>query len=134
LPCAISCCSVSPSNFRNDEGELLEQPTLTSPAPNAGAIAKNSPKELPLIREAFRRRSEYVLALSARFGYRRLVLGAWGCGVFRNDPVLVAREFASHLADKGQWRGRFDRVVFSVLDTSSEQETFGAFQQEFEKT
>jgi uncharacterized protein (TIGR02452 family) len=117
--------------FRDDEGTLLEEPHLvsfiTSPAPNAGAAADNRPEELAQIPEVFRRRSEYVLALAASKGYRRLVLGAWGCGVFRNDPAVVAAAFVRHLR-RGAWSGRFERVVFSVLDSSASSETLTAFQ------
>jgi uncharacterized protein (TIGR02452 family) len=117
--------------FRDDDGTLLDEPRMatfiTSAAPNAGAAADNRPAELPSIPEIFRRRSEYVLALAASQGYRQLVLGAWGCGVFRNDPGVVAESFAAHLKH-GSWSGRFDRVVFSVLDTSPAQATFAAFQ------
>lgn len=116
--------------FRDDDGRLVDEPHLvtfvTSSAPNAGAAADNRPEELPLIPEVFRRRSEYVLALAASQGYRRLVLGAWGCGVFRNDPKVVAAAFAGHLR-QGAWSGRFERVVFSVLDTSPSNETLAAF-------
>lgn len=117
--------------FRDDEGRLLDEPQLvsfiTSPAPNAGAAADHRPEELPLIPEVFRRRSEYVLALAASQGYKCLVLGAWGCGVFRNDPAIVAAAFLDHLR-RGAWSGRFERVVFSVLDTSSSGKTLAAFQ------
>ncbi|MGV3721387.1 MAG: TIGR02452 family protein [Actinomycetota bacterium] len=120
--------------FRNDEGHLLEEPRLagfiTSAAPNAGAAADSRPEELPLIPETFLRRSEYVLALAAAEGYRRLILGAWGCGVFRNDPCVVAAAFAAHLLE-GAWRGRFERVVFSVLDKSVGRAAFNAFQGTF---
>lgn len=118
--------------FRDDEGELLEVPRLahfiTSAAPNAGA-ASNRPSELAEIPTVFRRRAEYVLALAAARGYECLVLGAWGCGVFRNDPKLVARVFAEHL--RGIWAGRFRRVTFSVLDTPPRQETYRAFEAKF---
>lgn len=117
--------------FRDDEGTLLDQPQLvsfiTSAAPNAGATADNRPEELFQIPEVFRRRSEYVLALAASKGYRRLVLGAWGCGVFRNDPAVVAAAFVSHLRDRA-WSRRFERVVFSVWDPSPSGETLRAFQ------
>jgi uncharacterized protein (TIGR02452 family) len=117
--------------FRDDEGRLLDEPQvvsfITSPAPNAGAAANNRPEELPLIPEVFSRRSEYVLALAASQGYKCLVLGAWGCGVFRNDPAVVATAFLGHLR-QGAWRGRFERVVFSVLDTSASRETLSTFQ------
>ena len=82
---------------------------------------------MPLIAEVFRRRSEYVLALAASQGSKRLVLGAWGCGVFRNDPAVVAAAFVGHLR-RGAWSGRFERVVFSVLDTSLSKETLAAFE------
>jgi uncharacterized protein (TIGR02452 family) len=120
--------------FRDDEGRLLEEPQLagfiTSAAPNAGAAYDTRPHELPLIPETFHRRSEYALALAASEGYRRLVLGAWGCGVFRNDPSVVASAFAAHLLH-GNWRNRFERVVFSVLDKSEERSTFRAFHDAF---
>ncbi|MCI0456238.1 MAG: TIGR02452 family protein [Gemmataceae bacterium] len=121
--------------FRADEGELLEQPLaatfITSPAPNAGAIARNTPREVPLIPAALRKRAEYVLALAAHHKHGTLVLGAWGCGVFRNDPALVAQVFADHLGGGGAWSGRFQRIVFSVLDTSAQQETVEAFRRVF---
>lgn len=116
--------------FRDDDGRLLDEPMaatfITSAAPNAGAIAANRPSESSAIPETFRRRSECVLALAASRGCRRLVLGAWGCGVFRNDPAVVAEAFAEHLL-RGPWAGRFERVVFSVLDTSPSGPTISAF-------
>ena len=120
--------------FRDDDGALLGTPHavtfLTCAAPNAGAAADTRPHELSLIPETLRRRSEYVLALAASQGCRRLVLGAWGCGVFRNDPTVVADAFASHLI-RGPWAGHFDRVVFSVLDSSPTRDTVSAFELAF---
>jgi uncharacterized protein (TIGR02452 family) len=117
--------------LRDDDGTLLEEPRLasfiTSAAPNAGAAANNRPEELSHIPDVFRRRSEYVLALAASQGYKNLVLGAWGCGVFRNDPAVVAAAFSDHLRH-ATWSGRFERVVFSVLDTSPSLDTFATFQ------
>lgn len=120
--------------FRDDEGTLLEQPRLASfitcAAPNAGAIANSQPHLEPHIASTFARRCEAVLAIAAEAGCPTLVLGAWGCGVFRNDPRLVAHAFAKLLLS-GSWRMRFARIVFSVLDTTPEQATFGAFHEAF---
>jgi uncharacterized protein (TIGR02452 family) len=117
--------------FRGDDGNLLEKPVvvtfITSAAPNAGAIAANMPEELPLIQRNLRRRSEYVLALAAAHGCRVLILGAWGCGVFRNDPAIVADAFAGHIGKGAPWSRRFGRIVFSVLDASPARETLGTF-------
>jgi uncharacterized protein (TIGR02452 family) len=58
------------------------------------------------------------------------VLGAWGCGIFGNNPELVAGVFADHLR-RGAWSGRFERVVFSVFDQSAGGETLAAFERAF---
>ena len=117
--------------FRDDDGALLDASRIagfvTCAAPNAGAIAANRRDELPLIEETFVRRAEGILALAASRGYRRLVLGAWGCGVFRNDPAMVASVFARHLKDGG-WADRFAHVRFSVLDSTPGASIFNAFE------
>lgn len=119
--------------FRNDDGELLPEPLLatfiTSPAPNAGATADNHPEEFPLIPEVLHNRAELVLALAVASGHTNLSLGAWGCGVFRNDPKLVAITFAKHL--HGKWAGRFKQILFSVLDTSPDLDTYESFRTVF---
>ncbi|WP_328929017.1 TIGR02452 family protein [Streptomyces sp. NBC_00190] len=104
--------------FRDDRGALLENPFrvgfLTSPAPNAGTIRRQEPERAAEIPAALARRAGLVLEVAALHGYRGLVLGAWGCGVFRNDPAEVAEAFRGLLA--GRFAGVFDRVVFGILD------------------
>ncbi|WP_374777245.1 TIGR02452 family protein [Streptomyces sp. NBC_01310] len=117
--------------FRDDRGELLETPFrvafLTSPAPNAGTIRRQEPERVAEIPGALVRRAELVLEVAALHGYRRLVLGAWGCGVFQNDPAEVAEAFRGLLA--GRFAGVFERVVFGVLDRKPE--TREAFERAF---
>ncbi|MEM8808409.1 MAG: TIGR02452 family protein, partial [Cyanobacteria bacterium P01_G01_bin.38] len=47
----------------------------------------------PEIETALRRRAGIVLAIARDQGHRSLLLGAWGCGVFRNSPSQVADTF-----------------------------------------
>lgn len=113
--------------FRDDRGNLLDTPFragfLTSPAPNAGTIRRQEPDRVPEIPAALARRAELVLEVAALHGYRALVLGAWGCGVFQNDPAQVAEAFRGLLAVR--FAGVFERVVFGVLDRKPEtRETF----------
>lgn len=115
--------------FRNDDGDLLDRPylvtILTSPAPNVGAM--RDPEEKAAVPEVLARRSEKVLAVAASRGYRRVVLGAWGCGVFRNDPAEVAAVFAGHLRT-GVFTDQFEEVVFAVFDPSPARSTLAAFE------
>jgi len=120
--------------FRRDDGTLLAVPEratfLTSAAPNAGAMLANRREELEQVPTVFRRRIDLVLGLAASEGHRTLVLGAWGCGVFRNDPALVANLFAEHLRT-GHWVGRFAHVCFSVRDTTPDLAILTPFQTAF---
>ncbi|MET9692223.1 MULTISPECIES: TIGR02452 family protein [unclassified Streptomyces] len=104
--------------FRDDRGDLLETPFrvgfLTSPAPNAGTIRRQEPERTAEIPAALARRAELVLEVAVLHGYRRLVLGAWGCGVFQNDPAQVAEAFRGLLEDR--FAGVFEQVVFGILD------------------
>jgi uncharacterized protein (TIGR02452 family) len=121
--------------FRDDTGALLQTlllaSVITAPAPNAGAIGQNEPRNLPLVEETLRRRAELVLSVARAHEVDALVLGAWGCGVFRNDPHLVARIFAELLEDSGKFVAVFNRVVFAVFDRSDDSSTFRAFADRF---
>ena len=115
--------------FRDDDDRLLAEPyrtsIITAPAPNAGALMQNRPEDEPLLVPTMARRIRAVLAVAQAQGHRHLVLGAWGCGVFGNDPATVAELFREAL-DGGAYDS-VERVVFAVLDTTSEQGTFGPF-------
>lgn len=115
--------------FRDERLNFLEEPFLvsmvTAPAPNAGAELARDPGAGPRIREAMERRAELVLRVMAAQGHRVALLGAWGCGVFRNDPAQVAAIFAALLG--GRYRHAFYRVVFPVYDKSPGQVTLRAF-------
>lgn len=121
--------------FKKDDGTLLETPYLvdfiTSPAPNAGAVARNQPKSVKDIPEVLRDRAAKILSLAAQNGCDALVLGAWGCGVFWNDPSLVAQTFADYLLPNGQFWGRFKNVLFSVLDSTKTEKIFTEFDRRF---
>ncbi|MFE7807731.1 TIGR02452 family protein [Streptomyces sp. NPDC057430] len=118
--------------FRDDRGGLLDEPFtvgfLTSPAPNAGVIRRQTPELADRVPAALAARAERVLETAVAAGYRRLVLGAWGCGVFQNDPAEVAGAFRALLLDGGRFAGHFDEIVFAILDRTAARTTLGAFQ------
>ena len=76
-------------------------------------------------------RAAMVLALAAHEGHRRLILGAWGCGAFRNDPRLIARLFSEALFGEGGWGRKFRRVVFAVFDPTLAGENRRPFDEAF---
>jgi uncharacterized protein (TIGR02452 family) len=72
-----------------------------------------------------------LLSLAVYHDCDALVLGAWGCGVFRNEPSMVAQMFADFLLPNGQFWGRFKIVLFSVLDFSEQGRIFAEFNSRF---
>lgn len=120
---------------RDDDGRLLPEPYpvsfLTCPAPNAGEVLRREANAEGRIRRALYRRAARVLAVAGHHGARHLVLGAWGCGVFRNDPREVADAFHTQLADGGAFSSAFDRVVFAVWDRSPVSANRTAFEERF---
>ncbi|MEV0381142.1 TIGR02452 family protein [Nonomuraea sp. NPDC050643] len=120
---------------RGGDGRLLPDPYpvsfLTCPAPNAGQVLRRDPDAGERIRQALHRRAARVLAVAAHHGVRQMVLGAWGCGVFRNDPREVAEAFHALLTGDGAVASAFERVVFAVWDRSPESVNRAAFTDRF---
>ncbi|MBI5359455.1 MAG: TIGR02452 family protein [Planctomycetes bacterium] len=117
--------------FRNDEGNLLKIPYVvsfvTSPAVNAGAVRKNEKDNVANIRSIMHRRIERVLRIAKLHGHKAIVLGAWGCGVFDNEPLMIAGLFKEFLGPGGIYANKFGRVVYAIYDRSAGQEIFEAF-------
>ncbi len=118
--------------FKNDAGDTLEPYNaafITCAAPNAGAISTNQAHSTHLIPVVLEERGKLVLGLAALKNHTCLVLGAWGCGVFRNDPQMVATVFKKLL--EGQFKNVFDQVVFAVYDKSKGSPVYTAFEEVF---
>lgn len=113
--------------FRSDNGAELDHPWilsfLTSAAPYAPAIGQPESGDL------LRRRIHRVLAVASNYSYEALVLGAWGCGAFANDPYRTALDFRKAL--ETDFRGHLSDVVFAVTDWSPERKFLGPFRDVF---
>ena len=113
--------------FRDERLNLLSEPfalsMIVAAAPNLRAVLSNQPALADTVPAVVRGRAVRVLEVAAAHGHRRLVLGAWGCGVFGNDPAVVAEAFATGLATVNV----FDHVVFAVLDPGPVTTNYGAF-------
>jgi uncharacterized protein (TIGR02452 family) len=120
--------------IRDDDGVLVEQPVccafITVPAVNAGVVLERDPSRRGEIRLAMAARIAKVLAIAAVKQHDAVVLGAWGCGVFRNDPEEIAELFRD--AVTGPYRGVFSRIVFAISHRSRDRSPLVVFQRVFE--
>lgn len=78
-----------------------------------------------------------MLTVAAYLGYKYLVLGAFGCGAFRNDAHVVSdlfgRAFRAFDYDGMTADDMFRRVEFAVMDHSRDQYNFREFSRNFSR-
>lgn len=119
--------------FRDDKTEKLLSENnifctdvITSAAPNKAEMVKHG-QDTKCLHNILYTRCEKILRCAIDHGAKALVLGAFGCGVFGNDPKIVSQIFKDLLVQKG-YKKYFKTVVFAILDSNSK--NF----QEFKKT
>jgi uncharacterized protein (TIGR02452 family) len=116
--------------FRTDDGTELKQPWLlsfiTCAAPYAPAIGKKEAADL------LQKRIHRVLDIAQAYRHSSLVLGAWGCGAFANDPHRTAKNFRQAL--ENDFGGSFSDIIFAITDWSPERKFLGPFRDEFDLT
>lgn len=118
--------------FRDGRFSLIEEPVtasvLTLPAVNMGQVILKH-EDVEEAKRVMRRRMELCLRIFAEEKMDDLILGAYGCGVFRNSPALIAKWW-KELLEEG-YIHCFRRVHFAVLDNSSKKSCYEAFQETF---
>jgi len=113
--------------FRMDDGTELSHPWLlrflTCAAPYAPTIGQ------PRAGDLLQKRIHRVLAIARAFRHETLVLGAWGCGAFENDPYRAAMDFRHAL--ENDYSGALSDIVFAIADWSPERRFLGPFRAAF---
>lgn len=99
---------------------------ITCAAPNLwfdpGALSADEQMKVHL------KRGEQILQVAMANKVDVLVLGAFGCGAFRNNPVVVAEAYAQLLE---KYKDRFAAVEFAVYCNPQSSENFEAFNKRF---
>lgn len=120
--------------FRLDDGTFLKEPNLisviTSPAVNAGNIKLFERKNVEQIEPVMKQRILKILALAKEQKQEALVLGAFGCGIFKNDVEMVARLFKEALEDR-RFKDQFKKVVFAIYESKPEKPQLNTFSKTF---
>jgi len=62
----------------------------------------------------------------ANHNHETIILGAWGCGIFGNDPVVVANLFNESIKENQY----FKEIIFAIYD-NKESITYKAFEEVF---
>lgn len=98
--------------FKDDNTYVLKRPKfadiITCPAPSCKFASTTKAQSV------YEERIEQIVLSAIENNVECLVLGAWGCGAFQQDPVLVAKAFVSIL---NRYSGYFRKVVFAIKGT-----------------
>jgi len=120
--------------IKNEEGEnltaLFVASVITAPAVNAGIVRQRESEGIAEIENVMKRRIEKVLSMALEHKHRVIVLGAWGCGVFQNDPKNIARYFREVIDLK--FKNEFVEIVFAIY--SGNEKFIEPFNKEFGKS
>lgn len=92
---------------------------ITSPAPNVSAMKE---VDQELLETIIQLRAMKILQVAQDNGHKNIILGAWGCGIFGNDPNMVALAFMKIITMMS-----FEHVCFAIYDTRPQQPIFEAF-------
>ena len=84
---------------------------ITCAAPNKTAAQKYYNVSDEENSEVLKERIEFVLKIAQDNGVDNLILGAYGCGVFGQDPLEVAKIFKEFLSGKYKC---FNKVIFAI--------------------
>jgi uncharacterized protein (TIGR02452 family) len=87
------------------------------------ALVNPTSNQTPITSEKIER----ILNIAHKHKQKTIILGAWGCGVFKNDPKLISKIMYSFL--NGKFSGVFETVVFAIPNKNSE--NFTAFENVF---
>lgn len=123
--------------LKDDDYNVLSSPfrvdVITCAAPNLRDIPFNrynrndgdavhiTPEKLL---ELHLKRARKILSVAAANGAEVLILGAFGCGAFRNDPTIVAAAYQQALP---QFLNHFKTIEFAVYCRPEDQRNYDAF-------
>lgn len=102
----------------------LHMDVITCPAPSTFLRAD-------VAEDLFVRRIKKILIAAQKRGVNKIVLGAWGCGAFGQDPLVVGKAFAKVLKEVNA----FDKVIFAIKSSEglNESSNYTRFKKAFDE-
>lgn len=105
--------------FKDEELQLMPQEdwfqvdVITCAAPY---LAKRKHTNQKALLELFKGRVQNIFEVAAENNVDILILGAFGCGAFKNPPTVVAKAF-HEVIDENKYREQFRKIIFAIKST-----------------
>lgn len=123
--------------IRGSDGELLDKPFVCAVMSCAAPMLADGNSGLgeAAYEALLAKRMRGMIKCAAYLGYKRLVLGAWGCGAFGNDAHIISDLFFDTLRNldynKRNASDLFNSIDFAVLTNTCDQWKFREFERNF---
>lgn len=119
-------------DFKYSIIENIEVDVITLPAINLNMSHIDNPEPIDMkeYEKLCKAKMEYMFLSALKRGCGNIILAAWGCGVFKNDPNKIATMF-KEVTLKYQYL--FDNIVFGVInDKNSVDNNYEVFKKAFQ--
>lgn len=117
----------TPNVLFERSGKKAITDVITCACPNYGAAQTKGITEQEN-NKVLKDRIHYILSIMSQYPLERIILGAYGCGAFRQNPKTVARIFKEEI--KTVFRNKQLEIVFAIPKGNGNYE---AFKEEFSK-
>lgn len=133
-PSVIICKADDFAHTRLSEKDFVTVDVISCAAPNlrnepanrhnpeTGKPIKMEPQKLY---DLHVKRAKHIMHVAAANQVDILILGAFGCGAFQNDPDTVAKAYRTALKD---YRDKFDSIVFAIYCGGTDRSNYDAFE------
>lgn len=108
------------------ENEWFNVDVITCAAPY---IAKRKYTNLTALKLLFKSRVKNIFEAAIDNDVDVIILGAFGCGAFKNPPELVAKAF-KEVIDENEYCKYFKKIVFAIKNINSTNSNYSAFKDE----
>lgn len=117
----------SPNVFFFKNGQTITTDVITCACPNKSAAQKYRNVSNEENTKYLKSRIKFVLEIAKQNHVKSLILGAYGCGVFGQDPKEVAKIFKEYLTTT--YNGCFKEILFAI--PNKEGQNHKAFEETF---
>lgn len=102
--------------FDNNQKPVGKIDVITCAAPNAGTVRRYGRATTDEIHNVMRKRIRSILNTALMHSPDILILGAFGCGVFKNDPKSTSEIFMENIKFSMEKDSGINEIVFAIPD------------------
>lgn len=99
---------------------------------SAPSLRKRKYTNTEALLRLFQRRIKNILEVAREYEVDVIILGAFGCGAFRNPPLVVAQAF-EQVIQEGDYRSDFKQIIFAIKPTGQYCPNLSTFRRQFDR-